>query len=435
MSTRIAALVLTAALLPSLGRAQSPSGPAPSEGPATESAATSAAPAAPQFRLPPTLSEDVASIPAGIALVRVVDTNDQPAAGLTVRLGMMRDGERGMSRVATTRADGVAQFDGLVASPSVSYRATVEYDGAKLSTPAFAMSPFQGHRIQVVKLPVDNSGRGMLLTDASIEVSFSDDRVTVSHHVSVVNLSGMAATGNQGPPALFAPPDGLRITLPAGAVAFRAQDMGGEQRMSEENGVAVVRGTFPPSGNGEGVPLAFEYRVPLDGTELPLRVGFPSTTPLIAAVVATQAPTGLTLDVAGMPGATETNENGTRWLFTRRTRQSQSDPPLDVLDIRLRGIPAQYGPERLLSTIAGVLLFAFGLLAAFRRESSTEVSAEALRISEREREALLAEMRTLIAQRESGEVGPETYDRSRRDVVERLARITHRLALLKKPAA
>jgi hypothetical protein len=92
-----------------------------------------------------------------------------------------------------------------------------------------------------------------------------------------------------------------------------------------------------------------------------------------------------------------------------------SDAPMETVRIRLGGIPRAAGPMRTAAAgAAGALVLASLFLAIGRarkggaRRTAAEVDAE--------RDRVLAEVEELARLKESGEVGPKTYARRRREL-------------------
>jgi hypothetical protein len=183
-----------------------------------------------------------------------------------------------------------------------------------------------------------------------------------------------------------------------------------DQRLTEENGAAVLRGSIPPTTR-EPIDVVFQYQVKLTGGDVDLRMALPL--PVVSASVVTEAPPGLTLTVDGMPSAEVREAEGQRVLITGLERRPD-DPQLSALSVRLGGIPRAAGPARLFATITAAVV-ALGALAQAltrRRGATTRPREEVLA----ERDRVLGEMSELTRARTTGEVGPQTYARRRREL-------------------
>jgi hypothetical protein len=114
-----------------------------------------------------------------------------------------------------------------------------------------------------------------------------------------------------------------------------------------------------------------------------------------------------------------------------RERLSRADPPLDVLHIRLSGIPAAAGPERIVALLLaiavalGSVLWAVSRARGGARAEARDAQARAALRSEKQR--LLHEAAALRRAHEAGEIGPETYGRRKRELGFALARVLQAL--------
>jgi hypothetical protein len=368
-------------------------------------------PAVRRAALPQTFAEESATVPEGTVVVRVIDVRGAAVEGAPVRLGSMREGERDAPREARTNADGVATFGGLARSGNVAYRVSTEVDGAKFGALPFQLGSTAGHRVQIVRYDVDHEGRGVLLWDARTEMRFRDDRLLVVQRLRLANLSALALGEEQPNPRAYVPRDGLRFALPAGYTAFTTQPSMNDVRVTTEGDDAVVRGSLPPTLS-EPVEVVFQFQVKLSGGDVALRLGM--ALPVVNALVAVEAPAGLTLSVDGMPAAEARESNGEKILLTGVSRQP-SDAPLRAVAIHLSGIPSPAGPARPIATGAMALLVVGGLYTALRRGNTTSGKRSRADI-EAERDRVLAEGAELTRRHEAGDVGPLSYARRRREL-------------------
>lgn len=387
------------------------------------------------MEVPTSFATEDPRLPGNVVLVRVVDGAGQGIPDVTVRLGVMSEGQRGLAREGRTRFDGSAQFEGLATGGMTAYRASVESDGVRALAPPFQLDGRTGRAVQLVRFPVMTEPRSILVTDVRMEVTFADDRLVVRTSLRLANFTAMSM-GGQPNPRTWAPQGGLRWRLPVGYSNFRTEEQSmGDQRLVEQGGEVVFQGSLPPTSPREQVDLAYTYRYVFSGTEVNLEAALPQL-PVLAATVATQAPAGMRLTVEGFPDAQERRFNGQRILLTGRERRSRDEAAIGSLRVRLSGLPAVAGLERTLAVFfaAGVVLL--GLWAAQgARRRSLEEGAEETRKARREqlearRERLLAEARGLLAQHRAGEVGPESFSREKRLLVESLAAVLRELSLL-----
>jgi hypothetical protein len=379
-------------------------------------------PAVRRAMLPQTFTEESAEVPPGSIYVRVVNTTGAPVEGATVRLGAMREGERDAPREARTDHDGVARFQGLATSGNIAYRASTELDGAKFGAMPFQLGGASGQRVQLVRFDVEHEGRGVLLWDSRTEMRFRDDRLLVVQRLRIANLSALALGEEQPTPRAYVPRDGMRFELPAGYTAFTTQPTMSDVRLVTEGNAAVLRGSIPPTLS-EPLEVVFQYQVKLSGGDVSLRLGLPM--PVVNALVAVEAPHGLTMSVEGMPAAETRESEGDRILLTGIQRQP-NDTPLRAISIQLHGIPSPAGPARTVATGAVALLIVGGLYSALRRGNTTAGKRTKADI-EAERDRVLAEGAELARRHKAGDVGPTTYARRRRELTEWLSTLLKEL--------
>lgn len=361
--------------------------------------------------VPQTFAEEAPGLAPGVVLVRVVNAAGDPQPEALVRLGAMRDGDRDTPREARTDNNGVARFEGLDRGSGIAYRASTEREGARFGAMPFQLGARSGYRVQLVRHEVEHGGRAVLLWDARVELRFKDDRIVVVHRYRVANLSGLALPGDPPHPTAYVPQPGLRFGLPAGYTAFQAAPSMDDLRLNAEGDVAILQGSVAPTVD-QPVEVTWQYHVPIRGGDVSLEMSLPL--PLVNATLASEAPRGLSMEVEGMPAAERRVSQGENILITGVNRQP-NDPAVRSFRIHLRGIPAAAGPERTVAAvIAGALVLgALGL--AVRRRKAPGGGRDRAEL-EAERDRILAEMRALVGLRETGEVGPETYARRRREL-------------------
>lgn len=373
-------------------------------------------------RLPESYARESPELPPGVVLVRVVDAQGTPQPEVVLRVGGIREGEVVAAQEIRTGLDGTARIERMVHDGTMAYRISTEHHGARFAAPPFQLPLHHGYEVQIVRHKVTDSPRGVLLWEARAEVRFKDDRAVVVMRFKVVNLTAMSLGTEAARPMAFVPPEGLRFPLPASYTAFVAQPSMGDQRLTEENGAAVFRGSVPPT-TSEPLDVVYQFQVKLEGGDVALSLPLPL--PVVAAAVITEAPPGLTLSVDGMPAPELRESEGQRVLLTGIERRP-NDPPLPVLNLRLGGIPAAAGPARLLASVGASVLVLGALYRAFARRQQAMARRPRAAV-ERERDQLLDEMRTLTKLHHEGEVGPQTYARRRRELATTLAMLLKEL--------
>ncbi len=462
--TFAALATLSSLALPTTARAQD-AGPIPSRDASATSASDDAASVAtssdggatnddaataPQSETPPTeprvrraqlpqpFADESPDLPPGTILVRVLDGQGQVVPDCVVRVGSMREGERGAPVERRTGADGLARFEGLERGTRVAYRVTTEHEGAKFGADPFQLPPNRGYQVQLVRLDVSNEPRAILVTEARAEIGFQDDRIVLVQRFSLVNISTLGLEDGAPRPVTWVPRGGIEFSLPQGYSAFRTdeQAMGmTDLHIEERNSRVRVTGSLPPTDPRNPVQIVWQSRVKFDQRDVPIELTFPDL-PVLAATIVAQAPAGMTLEVEGMPAAEERNANGQRILITGRQRGSRSDPNIGGLRIRLRNIPATHGPERDASAALAIAIAVAAVAAGARRARSGQKSRVELQRARREedlreeRAKIVDEIRTLAREHARGDVGPETFRRQRAELSSALAAVDRALGAL-----
>ncbi len=360
--------------------------------------------------LPESGAEESVEVPAGTVVVRVVDQMGGRVPGAVVRVGSMRDGERGEAMSVTTGDDGTATVRGLSTDGSTAYRVSTDLDGARYGAMPFQLGSAAGYKVSLVRFPVDHTGRGTMIWDARMEVHIRDDRLMIAERMRLVNITGMSLGTEHPNPMAFVPTDGLRFGLPAGYLAFNTAPSMNDLRIEDHGGAAVLRGSIPPTGR-EPEEVSFQYQVKIQGSTVDLNATIPL--PVVTALVITEAPPGLTLSVEGFPPA-EARESSAQHVLLAGIERRPTDPPFTAFRVHLGGIPAAAGPARWVAVAVSSVLVFLGLYTAFSRRGARARRSRADLAAERER--IVVEAAALARARAAGDVGPITYQRRRREL-------------------
>lgn len=410
-------------------------GARPQEAPVAEPGEDPMAARIRRAQVPQPFADEALELAAGTILVRVLDARGAVIPDALVRVGSMRDGERGASFERRTGPDGLARFEGLERGSRVAYRVSTEHRGAKFAANPFQLPMDHGYQVQLVRLDVRNEPNAILVTEARAEIGFQDDRIVLVQRFNLVNISTLGLDGDPTP-YTYVPSQPLEFTLPRGYSAFRTDEQGmgmTDLRAEERDGRVLVSGSISPTDPRNPVRLVWQSRVKFEGSELPLELRF-APLPVLAATIVAQAPPGMTLEVEGMPAAEERNANGQRILITGRQRASRADANIDGLRIRLRNIPATHGPERDFTAAAALVIALGSLGAGARRARASQKAREQARRARREddlrleRQRIVEDIRALVRDHARGDVGPETYRRQRHELASALAAVDRALA-------
>lgn len=358
----------------------------------------------------PDSSEADPSLPKGTLVVEVLDADDHPVPGRAFTLGIVRQsiaqGDKRERRELVTGPDGSLRQDGLGTESAIAYRVSAQEGPASFAATPFRLPDDVGHRVRLHVVPVTTNVDDALIAMQVVSlVDVKDDRVIVQQAIVAYNF---------GRSAFFA--DDLAIALPAGATALSAQQSMSDRTLALVDGVARVRGTFPP---GEST-LEYQWQVPYGETaNVDLTVGLPPHV-AVARVMAVAGP-GNTLLVDGFSAPQEgADGRGQRVLVTEKSFR-RDEAPATAVTLHVGGLPTP-GPARWVAAAVALLASLGTVLWALRARPQAPVkpSADAL-------EGLAtAHAGALAAARASGDVGPETFETEKRRLVDDLARALSR---------
>jgi hypothetical protein len=264
------------------------------------------------------------------------------------------------------------------------------------------MSQGKSMRVVLHVYPVTRDVRGALVvSEAMIATEVRDDRIQVEEAISIYNLGRIAWQ-----------PDEVRMGLPADHTAFTAQATMSDQGVDEVNGAAQLRGTFPPGQN----TIEFRWQIPWAGdSNVDFAVGMPPHTAIARLMMPANG--NVKLQGSGMPPAElRKNSQGQSFLVTER-RLSRDDPSLTTLTVGIHDLPTP-GPGRIVATLLAAVGVAVGLYLA----TAGRPRSGPRKTGRDERDVILAEIADLELAHTSGDVGPRTYERARRELVDALAR-------------
>ncbi len=355
------------------------------------------------FEAPEDGSIEDPTLPPGTISVHIQDASGKPMPGTNVTLGILYNSvAKGESRKrvnATTDAQGRAVFDKLDTGSGVAYRAMVLKEGATFEIPPFQLSAKSGMRAILHVYPIENEiEKTMVVSQAILLAEVKDDRIQIQEAFKIYNFGKTAWV-----------PNDLVIPLPEEFTAFNAQqgmtDIGVEA--VPKKGVRI-KGTFPPGQH----MVEFQWQLPYSGqAEVRFEVG---TSPHMAAArVIAPASKDMRLDVPGFPlPESQSDGRGQRALITEKQLRRE-DPPMKSIAVVIRGLPTE-GPGKLIATLLSAGGLVFGLVLGTKKPEKRDRNAE--------RQRLLEELESLERARLAGDVGPKTYERARRDILDAIAR-------------
>jgi hypothetical protein len=358
------------------------------------------------FEPPEDLEQPDPSLAPGVIAVDLRDADDKPVAREQITLGILINsiakGDTRKHLQAITDDGGRAVFSGLEQASNIAYRVSSGYQGG-----AFAATPFQLQQAKAMHVvlhvyPVTRDlQRALIVAEATVACEVRDDRIQVEQALTIYNLGKTAWL-----------PDDVRMTLPAGFTAFNAQASMSDQGVDEVEGSARLRGTFAPGRHA----VEFRWQVPWSGDkDVDFQVGFP---PHVAiARVMMPATSDIKLVAEGFP-PTEVrhDQQGQSFLVTEK-RLRPEDPKLTSLAMGIHDLPTS-GPGRWLATLLAACGVAVGLVLALSGQGRGGSGGD----PKSNRASILEELAELERGREAGDVGPKTYERTRRELIDALAR-------------
>jgi hypothetical protein len=358
------------------------------------------------FEPPEDIEEPDPSRPPGVIVVDLHDADDKPVAHEEVTLGVLINSvAKGDSRKhiqATTDDGGRAMFAGLEQASNIAYRVSVGYQGG-----AFAATPFQLQQAKAMHVvlhvyPVTRDiQQALIVAEATVACEVREDRIQIEQALTIYNLGRTAWV-----------PDDVRMKLPTGFTAFNAQASMSDQGVDEVDGAGRLRGTFAPGRHS----VEFRWQVPWSGEK---DVDFDVALPPHVAIARVMMPatSDIKLVAEGFP-PTEVrhDQQGQSFLVTER-RLRPEDPKLTSVSLGIHDLPTP-GPGRLLATLLAACGVGVGLVLAMSARGGTSAGSQ----SKSSRSSILEELAELERGRETGEVGPKTYERVRRELIDALAR-------------
>lgn len=355
------------------------------------------------FQAPEDGAVEDARVAPGTIVVQILDASGKALPGTDVTLGIIYNSvAKGESRkrvVAKTGPTGHAKFEGLDTGSGVAYRAMVVTDGATFSMPPFPLSAKAGMRGVLHVYPVESDvDKTMIVSQSMTYAEVKDDRIQIQQAYKIYNFGKNAWV-----------PQDVVIALPPEYTAFAAQ-----QGMTDVGVDAVpkkgvkLRGTFAP---GEHV-VEFRWQLPYSGdAEVLFDLGM--TPHMAASRVISPAAKSMRLEVEGFPPARVTADGmGQRALMTERNVR-RDESPLRSVRVQIAGLPTE-GPAKIYATLLAGAGVALGIVLGARRPPKRDAKAERAR--------LLADLEALERAHAAEEIGPKTYERARRELLDELAR-------------
>jgi hypothetical protein len=358
------------------------------------------------FDPPPDTEVEDPNLPKGTIVVELRDADNAPLPHTDLTVGILHQsvakGESREHKPAVTDDRGLARVEGLETGSGIAYRITVVQGGATFAAMPFQLPASRGEHVTLHVYGVSHDLQNALIVMQGILFAeVKDDRIQIEQVLTIFNLGRTAWV-----------PDDVVLRLPPDFTALSAQQSMSDQGLDSLDKVGGrMKGTFAP-GRHE---MQFRWQVPYSGErDIEFDVGLP---PHVAVMrVMAGGAQGVKLIVTGFPDAQAKNDaQGARILVTEK--QVKRNEPIESIHMKLDGLPTP-GSGRVIATclagsgvILGIWLGVGGGAPARRPNRDKGVRAR-----------LLAELLELEEAHRAGDIGPKTYERARRELVDAIAR-------------
>ena len=360
------------------------------------------------MRVPKSGAAEVATLPSGTIQAAILDGDDKPLANVEVALGILENtvakGESRKREVATTGPDGMVRWDKLQTGSAFSYRLTVLRDGGTFALAPFPLGVDRGMGARLYVFPVVHAiEQAVILSQAVTFIEIKDDRVQIEQAFTLANFGKNAWV-----------PEDVRLQVPPAFRAFTPEPGQSDVGIDKLDGrdELKIHGTFSP-GQHE---IVFRWQLPYGG-EREIHIEAEAPPHMAAARVFAAAAQKMKLDVAGM-GEGKMDESRGQRLLRLDWEQTSAKSALKKLDIHLRDIPESGLPSWLMRS--GMSLAALVALSAVVVVRSGKKRSDA-RAKKDQRALWLEELAELERAHASGEIGPKTYERARRELIDQIA--------------
>lgn len=361
------------------------------------------------MRAPPqNAAQESPAMPPGSIELTTLDPDGKPLANVPVTLGIVESsvakGESRRRELAVSGPDGKVRWNQQQTGMGIAYRLTVVKDGATFAVTPFQLGPERGIEAKLYVFPVVRSVQdAVILSKGATYVEFKDDRVQIEQMFTIANFGKTAWV-----------PDNFTMAVPHGLQAFVS-----EQGMSDvaldkvdKQDLLRLRGTFAPGQQ----QLVIRWQLPYAG-ERDVSIDADAPPNMAQARVLAAAAQKMRLEVEGM-GQGKLDELQGQRVLAVDWDQLSARAPMRSFKIRLHDIPESGLPSWLIRS--GVALAALVSISAIAMVRSGKKHGDAA-AKQDTRTHLLEELAELERAHQAGDVGPKTYERARRELVDRIA--------------
>jgi hypothetical protein len=366
---------------------------------------------------PATRVSPAVELPPGTIEVLLRDEANRPVANAPLKLGILRQevatGDSHEDRGAITDASGEVRFQDLQRSSSYSYRIMSERGAATYASESFRLDETAGRRVVLQVYPVVRDIRQALVGMRGVLfVQPREDVFQFEASFQVLNVGQITWV-----------PDDVRMPLPDGAKAFRANESQNDTRVDRKGtGDLELLGTYSPGQHDVGYTFQVDNK---HDAARSFRVALP---PHVAELrIVAEAGKETTLHVDGFPDAEPMQgQDGSRLLVTGK-QLMRGEPALATVTINLDGLPVPSSGRWYAVAIAAAL-FVGGLfwarVAPETESSKSERSADLTQAID----LILDELMILERLHRESRIGPRTYSEARVALLDALGRLGFRYA-------
>lgn len=375
-----------------------------------------AAPADSEAMLPGSkLSRDTVnfsnSVPIGELEIHVLDVDNHPVSSAMVLVQLHREsvseGNSESKKEALTDANGIAHVDRLLTDSAVSYRVKVSEAGVSYGMQPFQLNEHTGAVVTLHKYPLArNLKQAMVAMQSLVFVEPKDD---VFQFEVVYDMYNIGKT--------IWVPDRMNLRLPSHWKAFNAQQSGDDVHVESADDGVRITGALTPGQH----QVVYTFQVPRQNTSsASFELDLPPNTMMSKVGLASSRNSELSVEGFSEPEPM-TSQSGQRLLVTTKTFDRSTQLPAD-LRIEVRGLPT-VGIGRVVAAVLAIAMAAVGLFVALIRRGRGRTERQSESLQERARERLIEELAELEAAKNSGRIGPKTYEETRNTLVEALVRL------------
>ncbi|HEY6462323.1 MAG TPA: hypothetical protein VIY73_19280, partial [Polyangiaceae bacterium] len=361
------------------------------------------------FNPPEDTEQPDATLPPGTIVVDLRDADDKPVPHEQVNLGILINSiAKGDSRKhlqGDTDDAGRAVFRGLEQASNVAYRVSAGFQGGAFAATPFQLAQAKAMHVVLHVYPVTRDiQQALIVTEVTVACEVREDRIQIEQALTIYNLGKTAWQ-----------PSDVKMPLPDSATAFGAQASMSDQGVDQDGHDAKLRGTFPPGRHA----LEFRWQLPWSGDkDVDFSVGLPPHVAIARVMMPSTSDIKLVAD-GFPPSEVRHDQQGQSFLVTER-RMRPDEPKLTSVMLGIHDLPTR-GLGPVLAALLAACGVAVGFVLAFGGRGRFKPGRDGNGAGS-DRGAILGELLELEKAHDRGEVGPKTYERARRELIDALAR-------------